>query len=372
MRTAVLTAFKTYLTTKIGKTLARCIRINTVFGVTYAFTSHTRDLTIGEDVYLSLQGFQISDVRFSEFLVPGTLTVSAFLYPDFESAVINGFLDNAAVDVFTINYMNLNLGKIIESTGRVGEITRMDGLIQVEVRGLAQVLDTKIGRIFSPSCDADLGDSRCRVQIFPISNSMPCTVAGSPTNSITRNDGGSFLEDGYTLGSVVVVSGSLTANNVSATISSITSSVIVLSATLTNESSITLTIVQSTNFWQRGTVTSTSTDRKVIQTSTSFESGFANQGRIIFKSGENDRIHRDIRFNNSGLIQTYLPFPSLPQSGDIIEVTAGCDKKASTCKNKFNNKINFRGFDFVPTNEAVFYNPSVGKLEDQEFYTPPN
>lgn len=34
--------------------------------------------------------------------------------------------------------------------------------------------------------------------------------------------------------------------------------------------------------------------------------------------------------------------------GDLVRLTAGCDKRAETCRMKFNNLINFRGFPHLP------------------------
>ncbi|RYH03614.1 DUF2163 domain-containing protein [Salipiger sp. IMCC34102] len=36
------------------------------------------------------------------------------------------------------------------------------------------------------------------------------------------------------------------------------------------------------------------------------------------------------------------------RAGDRVRVTAGCDKRAETCRLKFSNMINFQGFPFIP------------------------
>ncbi len=38
-------------------------------------------------------------------------------------------------------------------------------------------------------------------------------------------------------------------------------------------------------------------------------------------------------------------------AGDAFTVTAGCDKQFATCKTKFANGINFRGFPYMPGND---------------------
>jgi len=38
----------------------------------------------------------------------------------------------------------------------------------------------------------------------------------------------------------------------------------------------------------------------------------------------------------------------MPEVGNTVKAAAGCDKRASTCKTKFNNLPNFRGFPTIP------------------------
>ena len=45
---------------------------------------------------------------------------------------------------------------------------------------------------------------------------------------------------------------------------------------------------------------------------------------------------------------------SVAAEGDTFSISAGCDKKFSTCKAKFANAINFRGFPHLPGNDAAY------------------
>jgi uncharacterized phage protein (TIGR02218 family) len=40
--------------------------------------------------------------------------------------------------------------------------------------------------------------------------------------------------------------------------------------------------------------------------------------------------------------------------GDVFSVVAGCDKTFATCKAKFDNALNFRGFPHLPGNDAAY------------------
>lgn len=72
-------------------------------------------------------------------------------------------------------------------------------------------------------------------------------------------------------------------------------------------------------------------------------------GNLTFTSGLNNGISKEVKdFDSStGEITTFLPFPFTISAGDTISVYAGCDKRQTTCINKFNNIINFRGFPFI-------------------------
>jgi len=39
--------------------------------------------------------------------------------------------------------------------------------------------------------------------------------------------------------------------------------------------------------------------------------------------------------------------------GDTFDITAGCDKRFETCKAKFANAANFRGFPHIPGQDTV-------------------
>lgn len=56
--------------------------------------------------------------------------------------------------------------------------------------------------------------------------------------------------------------------------------------------------------------------------------------------------------------------PVLLEPGDRFEVTAGCDKRFATCKAKFSNTDNFRGFPHLPGMDAILTGPTSGSHND--------
>ncbi len=87
-----------------------------------------------------------------------------------------------------------------------------------------------------------------------------------------------------------------------------------------------------------------------------YAAGWFTQGRLVFTSGANDGFATEVKSHNvAGGVRLELwqrpPEPMAP--GDGFTVTAGCDKRFETCRDRFANTLNFRGFPHMPGNDAV-------------------
>jgi len=54
----------------------------------------------------------------------------------------------------------------------------------------------------------------------------------------------------------------------------------------------------------------------------------------------------------------------MPALGDSFSIVAGCDKRFQTCKAKFANQLNFRGFPHLPGNDAAYGYVTEGAVFD--------
>ena len=108
--------------------------------------------------------------------------------------------------------------------------------------------------------------------------------------------------------------------------------------------------VNAATYTFSGTITA-STDNKTFSGNTSQVDGYFDNGVITMTSGENIGIPREIytHLNGDNFVLTE-GYAFQPQIGDTYDAVSGCDRRASTCKTKFNNLINFRGF--AATNDA--------------------
>ena len=89
-----------------------------------------------------------------------------------------------------------------------------------------------------------------------------------------------------------------------------------------------------------------------------FASDWFTNGEITFTSGANSGAKAEIKQHRlAGTIATIELWSGLFQPmapGDAFTIRAGCDKRFSTCKAKFNNAVNFRGFPHIPGADQVF------------------
>ena len=53
------------------------------------------------------------------------------------------------------------------------------------------------------------------------------------------------------------------------------------------------------------------------------------------------------------VISVWAPLSPTPTAGDVLELVAGCDKSFETCRTKFVNQLNFRGFPHMPGNDLA-------------------
>ena len=95
-----------------------------------------------------------------------------------------------------------------------------------------------------------------------------------------------------------------------------------------------------------------------------FADGAFSAGKISFTSGANDglavEVKRHRRDAGGVSIELWQQMPEPIAAGDTFAITAGCDKRVATCRDRFNNAVNFRGFPHIPGNDFVITIPTPG------------
>lgn len=81
------------------------------------------------------------------------------------------------------------------------------------------------------------------------------------------------------------------------------------------------------------------------------------RGKLVWSGGANEGLAVEIKeHRKDGDVVTLSLWQTPPnplQAGDEFAVTAGCDKRFETCREKFANTLNFRGFPHLPGNDFV-------------------
>jgi uncharacterized phage protein (TIGR02218 family) len=261
-------------------TLCRCWRITRRDGVVLGFTDHDEDVPFGALVCRADTGFAGSEATARLGLAVGGAEISGALADDAltEADLAAGRYDAATVEIFLVDWSEPTLNVLL-STCVIGEVRREGAAFVVELRGLADRLNEERGRRYGASCSADLGDSRCRVDL----------------------DAAAFRGEG----AIVSLGGTsaFTASGLGA-----------------------------------------------------FDDGWFTAGRLEWTSGANVGLAVEVKQHRKAAdvaLELWQVMPEVLAVGDAFIVTAGCDKRFNTCREKFDNVANFRGFPHMPGNDFV-------------------
>lgn len=190
-------------------TLAWCWKITRTDGAVFGFTDHDLALTFGGTTYELESGFVPSEIRAAQDFSVDAQDVEGALSSDriTETDILDGRWDNAEVEVWRVNWTATDQ-RVLMRRGNLGDIRRGRTSFVAEVRSLAHWLNQTVGRTYQFSCDADLGDARCGVNLAsPLWSATGTVTTLSGSRGFTAAALGSFGTDTFTLGVVTWTSG---------------------------------------------------------------------------------------------------------------------------------------------------------------------
>jgi len=271
-------------------TLCTCWRVVRSDGTVLGFTDHDRALSFGGVVHEPESGLDASAAVANAGLQVGGLDVTGVFSSEriTEADLDAGLFDNARVEAWLVNWVDATQRHLMR-VGSIGEVKREGQSFTAEIRSLSHALDQARGRLFRSTCDADLGDARCTVDLSSADWTANATV--SSTDGFAR-----------------------------------------LTASLPGDRS----------------------------------TGFFDQGVLTFSSGANavrkSEVLRHVRDDAGDHIELWQAMVKPIAAGDGFTISAGCDKRFPTCRDRFDNAVNFRGFPHMPGNDfALSYPVSGGK-----------
>jgi len=272
--------------------VCHCWRVTRRDGTVSGFTDHDRPLMVAGMAFEPESGFTASEARETLGLAADTVEIEGAI----SAATITvddiaaGRWDGATVETLLVNWRAPGEAAIIR-TQTVGRITRADNRFVAELDGPEAALDRIGGRWFRRTCDAELGDARCGVDL----DDPALKGAGSVTAIVTAD--------------TIRVAG---------------------------------IEVFAAGWFADGRLTATS-------------------GAV---AGTTVRVLSH-RISGEGIeLVLWRDGAGLPTTGDGFEIVAGCDKRFATCKAKFSNHLNFRGFPHLPGNDAAYGYATGGQVFD--------
>ena len=146
----------------------------------FFFTDHDQDIVYNGHRYLAALGYTRTALQADSGMSVDNMNLSGLF--DSEALTVEdlraGLLDYAEVKIFIVNWADLSMGEMKVRRGTLGEVLAMtSGLFQTEFRGLMQALALNVGELTSPTCRADLGDRRCKIDLIDGGWQVMATVA---------------------------------------------------------------------------------------------------------------------------------------------------------------------------------------------------
>lgn len=93
-----------------------------------------------------------------------------------------------------------------------------------------------------------------------------------------------------------------------------------------------------------------------------FQPRWFERGRLSVLSGDGAGLYGIIKHDQTGpdgrrVIELWEPIRATVARGDALRLDPGCDRRAETCRTKFNNMVNFQGFPFIPGEDWLISAP---------------
>jgi len=193
-------------------TLCRCWAITRADGQSFGFTDHDMELRFEGMTFKASSGLtaaaieQATGLSIDNSEAMGALSDAAVREEDIEA----GRFDGAEVLAWLVNWADTEQ-RVLQFRGSIGELRRADGAFHAELRGLTDMLNRPLGRVYQKPCTAVLGDGQCRFNTDAPGYWLEAEIDSFDGATLLRLSGGETLEEGwFDRGRMDVVSGSAT------------------------------------------------------------------------------------------------------------------------------------------------------------------
>ncbi|MHA3914569.1 DUF2163 domain-containing protein [Halovulum sp. GXIMD14793] len=189
--------------------LCRCWRLTREDGVVFGFTDHDQGLQFDGTEFLARTGMTASAIESSTGLSVDNAQAVGALTSDTlrDDDILAGRFDGATVEQWLVHW-EVPENRVLLFRGYLGEIRQSNATFEVELRGLAEKLNRPLGRAYVKTCDRELGDGKCGVDLSGPAFLTLSTVAEVRDNGLfVPGDLSGYAEGWFTNGSVAWQSG---------------------------------------------------------------------------------------------------------------------------------------------------------------------
>ena len=186
-------------------TLCRCWLLTRRDGEQLGLTDHDAPLQFAGVTYKADAGMRASALERNHHLAQEGMEIFALLSAEElrEEDLLRGLYDGASLSLWLVDWENTRT-RVRLTQGRLGKVRREGSGFQVELQSASADLHQERARVFRKSCDATLGDARCRVRLTATRYTKKVTVhkIASPTDLYVHQGG--VEQDGWFAGGYVV------------------------------------------------------------------------------------------------------------------------------------------------------------------------
>lgn len=141
-------------------------------GTTYRYTDLDSNITVSGDLYTATTAFQITDIEHTIGGGSQTANMKVILGSNPATQITHddlreGKFNYATIKIEIVVWSNPAAGTATLLIGNFGniELAPLRNQAQVEIIGRLEAAIQGIGEFYSPECRADLGDTRCKVNL---------------------------------------------------------------------------------------------------------------------------------------------------------------------------------------------------------------
>ncbi len=193
-------------------TTCRCWAIRRSDRQEFGFTDHDMELSFEGITFKASTGLtataieQATGLSIDNSEAMGALSDAAVTENDIEA----GRFDGAEVRAWLVNWAAPDQ-RMLQFRGSIGEMRRAGGAFHAELRGLTDLLNQPMGRVYQKPCTAVLGDGSCKFSLGTPGYWAEAEVTELTAGSILQLKGATFPVPGwFKRGRLDVVSGRAT------------------------------------------------------------------------------------------------------------------------------------------------------------------